>query len=460
MNMRIRALMPLLGACLAGGAHAASTATSIIITSPTKTVAANYLTLGLSAEHTDNVLRLESAPDSAWITGAVTDFHWSAGNHPRFSAELTGTGGYYHYQNKFYDPEVTGDGLAALAYQVIPGALTLLAEDNFTQARTNDVAPVTPDNRQNVNRITAGPELLLHPGGAQNLLLAQAFYELTDYANSPLDSDTVRGQLSLGRSLNARNAVNLTAAARKVSHSGNATFPDYQGQDYFLSWVATGIRTTLLVDAGYSSTRVDGADHVGSPLFRLNLARQLTPHSTAFLYAARAQVGAADAIFLDESLGGRDQSTSGYGITADPFKMDYLGAGYELDNGKLLLELRGSIGRERYSQTTIDDRNDHRVDADLTYRINSKWGAGLFGEYRRETFVNRADAHSDDQYYGAFVGVIFGSRLGLNVSALRAERRTNLGSVSYDETRVRAILSYTIVGTGQDAPTTMPRFVR
>ena len=460
MKTTIRVLMSSLGACLAGAAHAASPATAVILTSPTATAAANYLTLGLSEEHTDNVLRTASAADSAWITGAVTDFHWSAGNHPRFSADLTGTGGYYHYQNKFYDPEVNGDGLAALAYQLVPGTLTLRAEDSFTQARSNELTPVTPDNRQNVNRLTAGPELQLHPGGAQNLLLAQAFYELTDYANSPLDSDTVRGQLSFGHSLNAHNALNFTAAARKVDYAGNGTYPDYQGQDYFLSWVATGIRTTLLVDAGYSSTRVDGADRVGSPLFRLNLARQLTPRSTAFLYAARAQVGAADAIFLDQSLGGRDQSTSGYGITADPFKMDYLGAGYQLDNGKLVLDLRGSIGRERYSQTTLDDRNDQRVDADLTYRFNSRLGAGLFGEYRRETFVNRADAYSDDHYYGAFVGLVFGSRLGLNVSALRAERRTNLGPVSYDETRVRAILSYTIVGSGQQAPTTMPRFVR
>ena len=460
MNTHIRVLLPLLGACAAGAAHAASTATSTILTTPSRSDVASYLTLGLSEEHTDNVTRVESGADSAWITGAVTDFHWSAGNHPRFSAELTGTGGYYHYQNKFYDPEVNGDALGALAYQLIPGALTLIAEDNFTQARINELAPVTPDNRQNVNRLTAGPELRLHPGGAQNLLLAQAFYELTDYADSPLDSDTVRGQLSVGRSLSAHNALNLTAAARKVNYSGGGTYPDYQGQDYFLSWVATGIRTTLLADAGYSTTRVDGGRRTNSPLLRLNLARQLSPRSTGFLYAAHTQVGAVDAIFLDQSLGGRDQSTSGYGITADPFKMDYLGAGYQLDNGKLVLDLRGSVGRERYSQSTLDDRNDQRIDADLTYRFNSMVGAGVFGEYRRETFVNRADAHSADQYYGAFVGFAFGARLGLNVSALRAERHTNLGSVSYDETRVRAILSYTIVGSGQQAPTTMPRFVR
>ncbi|MCC7462929.1 MAG: hypothetical protein IT480_10775, partial [Gammaproteobacteria bacterium] len=338
--------------------------------------------------------------------------------------------------------------------------LRLRAEDSFTQARVNELAPVTPDNRQNVNRFTAGPELQLHPGGAQTLLLAQAFYERADYADSPLDSDTLRGQISLGRSLDARNAINLTAAARQVDYRGAGTFPDYRGQDYFLSWVASGIRTTLLVDAGYSTTRVDGADQVGSPLFRFNLARQLTARSTAFLYAAHMQVGAADAIFLDASLGGRDQSTSGYGITADPFKMDYLGTGYELDNGRLALVLRGSLGRERYSQTTLDDRNDQRINADLTYRFGSMVGAGVFGEYRHETFVNRANAHSTDHYFGAFVGFAFGSRISLNVSAMRAERSANLAIDGYDETRVRAILSYTIVGNEQQLPTSMPRFVR
>lgn len=458
MKTRILGHLPLLAACVAGAAHAATTQT--IVTQPGAAVTANYLTVGLSEERSDNIARVDTGAESAWTTGAVTDFQWSAGNHPRFAASLIGTGAYYHYDSKFFDPEFTGTGRGALSYQLVPSMLTLLADDSYTQARITDVAAITPANRQNVNRLVLGPELDLHPGGPQNLFMAQALYERTDYSDSPLDSDTRRGQVTVGRSIDARNLVSLNVAARKVSFSGNQPFPDYSGQDYFLSWAATGIRTTLILDAGYATTRVDGADRVDSPLFRLNIARRLTPRSTAFLYATRAQVSAADAIFLDAGLGGRDAGTSGYGITPDPFKMDYLGAGYEIDNGKLVIMLRGSVGRERYSQTTIDDRNDHQIEADLTYRFNSRIGLGGFAEYRSETFVNRNDANADDSYYGAFVGYALGSRLMLNVSAMRAERSADAGVTSYNETRARVILTYTVAGTGQEAPTTMPRFVR
>lgn len=458
MKMRILGSLSLAAVCAAGTAHAAATPT--ILTRPGAFTEPNYLTLGLSGERSDNIARVETDPESSWVTGAVTDFHWSAGNHPRFAADASGTGGFYHYQSEFFDDEFSGTANGTLAYQLIPNTLTLLADDWLAQARISELAPVTPSNRQNVNRLTVGPELQLHPGGAQNLFVAQALYERTDYQNSPLDSDTVRGQLSFGRSLDAHNVVNLTAAARQVSFSGNQPFPDYDGQDYFVSWVATGIRTTLIVDAGYSATRVEDADRVSTPLFRLNVARRLTPRSTGFLYATHGQAGSADAIFLDASLGGRDTGTSGYAVTSDPFKMDYIGAGYELDSDRLVLFLRGALGRERYSQSTIDDRNNRRVDADLTYRFNSRLGAGVFAEYRWETFVNRNDAYSNDRYYGAFVGFAFGHRLALNLSVLRAERSTDLGPVSYDETRGRAILTYTIVGTGQEAPTTMPRYVR
>jgi hypothetical protein len=460
MKTRIAGYLPLLAACFAGAAHAAATPT--ILTTPGGIATEpNYLTLGLSGEHSDNVTRVETNPESSWITGGVTDFNWSAGNHPRFAANVSGTGGYYHYQNNAFDPEFLGIANGTLAYQLMPSTLTLLADDSLTQTRINEFAPLTPTNLQNVNRFIVGPELSLHPGGAQNLLMAQALYERTDYQDSPLDSDTARGQLSFGRSLDAHNVVNLTAAARQVKFSGDQSFSDYNGQDYFLSWVATGIRTTLLLDAGYSTTHVDGSDRNDSPLFRLNIARQVSPRSTAYLYASHTLMGAADAIFLDSSLGGRDPGASSYANTSEPFEMDYLGAGYALDNGKLALELRGSLGRERYPQTDIDDRNDQRIDADLTYRFNSWLGAGAFAEYRWETFVNRNDSYSNDRYFGVFVGFALGSRLGLNLSALRAERSTDLGPLlSYDETRARAILTYTIVGTGQDAPTTMPRWAR
>ncbi|MCC7463420.1 MAG: hypothetical protein IT480_13285, partial [Gammaproteobacteria bacterium] len=112
MRTPIRALLPLLGACAASVAHAATPATSatpIILTAPTRSAAANYLSLGLSEEHTDNIRRVPGNADSAWITGAVTDFQWSSANHPRFSADLNGTGGYYHYQSQYYDPEVYGN---------------------------------------------------------------------------------------------------------------------------------------------------------------------------------------------------------------------------------------------------------------------------------------------------------------------------------------------------------------
>ena len=356
MKTRILNHLPLLAVCVAGAAHAAATQT--VVTRPGTAAAPDYLTLGLSEEHSDNIMRTETGAESAWTTGVVTDFQWSAGSHPRFAASLIGTGAYYDYQSRFFDPEFTGTAHGALAYELLADTLTLLADDSFTQARVTDVAAITPANRQNVNRIVLGPELDLHPGGAQNLLMAQALYQRTDYSDSPLDSNTVRGQVTVGRSIDARNFLSLNAAARDVSFPSN-TFADYRGQDYFLSWAATGIRTTLILDAGYSSTLVDGADRVNSPLFRLNVARRLSARSTAFLYATHAQVSAADAIFLDAGLGGRDAGTSSYGISPDPFKMDYLGAGYEIDNGRLVLMLRGSVGRERYSQTTIDDRNDH-----------------------------------------------------------------------------------------------------
>ncbi len=458
MHTRILGHLPLLAACLAGAAHTA--AAQSVVTRPGAAVPANYLVAGLSEEYSTNILRASAAEESAWTTGVVSDFQWSAGNHPRFAASLAGTGAYYHYQSRFYDSEFTGTANGSLAYELLSDTLTLLVDDSLTQTRVSELAAVTPDNRQNVNRLSAGPELRLHPGGAPNLLVAQGFYELTDYSEAPLDSDTVRGLLSVGRSIDARNLLSVNAAARDVGFDAASAFPDYRGEDYYLSWTATGIRTTLLLDAGYSSTRVDGAERVNSPLFRLNIARRLSPRATGFVYATHSQVSAADATFLDSGLGGRNAGTSGFGDNPDPFKLDYLGAGYQLDSERLTLAVRIAISRERYSQTTIDDRNDQQIEADVSYRLNSRVGFGAFAEYSAEEFVNRGNADADETMFGVFAGYAFGSRLALNLTAVRLDRSGDLGVASGDETRLRAMLTYTIVGTGQEAPTSLPRFVR
>ena len=72
MKTRILGHLPLLAACVAGAAHAAATQT--IVTRPGTAAAANYLTVGLSEEHSDNITRATTGADSAWTTGAVTDF--------------------------------------------------------------------------------------------------------------------------------------------------------------------------------------------------------------------------------------------------------------------------------------------------------------------------------------------------------------------------------------------------
>ena len=71
MKMHIRALLPLLGAGAAGAALAATSTTPTIMTSPSKSALANYLTLGLSEEHTDNVTRVVSGEQSQTIAEAT-----------------------------------------------------------------------------------------------------------------------------------------------------------------------------------------------------------------------------------------------------------------------------------------------------------------------------------------------------------------------------------------------------
>ena len=74
-----------------------------------------------------------------------------------------------------YDDEFLGGLDGTVYYRFIPERFAWSIEDNFAQIAVNGLAVDTPDNRQNLNYFTTGPDIIL-PLGARTALEVSGRY--------------------------------------------------------------------------------------------------------------------------------------------------------------------------------------------------------------------------------------------------------------------------------------------
>ena len=78
---------------------------------------------------------------------------------------------YRDYLDDTFDSEVVGNLVGNALVDIVEDRFTWTLEDTFGQSTQNQFAPVTPDNRENVNYLSTGPDFTLSFLGARNKLV-------------------------------------------------------------------------------------------------------------------------------------------------------------------------------------------------------------------------------------------------------------------------------------------------
>ncbi len=128
--------------------------------------AATLMTLDLGVEHTDNAGRSEVDPQSESIGTAGLGLDIDT-QRPRLSAEVGANLDYRRYLDDTFDPEVVGGVDANLGFALIPERIVWILEDNYGQISNNRLVADSPDNRQDFNYLSTGPDITLPLGHAQ-----------------------------------------------------------------------------------------------------------------------------------------------------------------------------------------------------------------------------------------------------------------------------------------------------
>jgi hypothetical protein len=392
------------------------------------------------AGQSDNITRSAVDPIDETIAAAGLRFSFDQ-RGARVEADLVGNLAYNDYLDDTYDSEVLGNIVGNASWELVQEHLRWLASDNFGQVLTDPFVPATPENRENLNYFSTGPEATFALG-SQTQMNAGARYSLTTYETSGFDSDGVLGQLGLERLLSKSSSLGLNVSWQDVSYDDAALNADYEEAEAFLRFSATGTRTYLRIDAGYNQINHDVDDSTDSgPLFRIDASRRVSARSRATLSAGHEFSGSGSAFASGQSGGDITLDPIGGRQTAQPFMLDHASLGWKLTRNRTEFGLSGSWNSQEYSDAPSLDQSFVTLEGSVSHDISPALNLQLDLSSTDGSF-EQAGVDYRDLTAGLSLRWRMSRRLSLRFSYDFTDRESDTAGAGYDESRIWLALAY------------------
>ena len=387
--------------------------------------------------HTDNATRVSSDEISDTI-GSIGGHIEVTRDGSRIDGRLRGAGSFRDYFDNTYNDDFLGSGAAELRIGLIGEAVTWSVDDTFGQVLSDAFTPSTPDNRENVNIFSTGPDIRLQLGRSTEMVIGGRYQDSNYQNSSSVDNERVSGDISLVRHTSPAVAWSLNVSASSVDFNG-AGNPGYDQREVFARMESRGTNQTLTADVGIGV--LDGGDQTDhTALVRINWIRQLSP-SWALELGALSEFGNADDQFVygvggGTELGGtQDVQLSGLAMRNDNARL-----ALRFVRPRTRLRLFGDIGQETYPDTIGQDRSRWSLGVEATRRLTAHLEATIELFHEDRDFDTGAGDDKTDRY-SARLDWRIGRSLFLGIEGRKEDRSGNT-NYSYDETIYLASLSY------------------
>jgi len=323
----------------------------------------------VEAGQSDNITRQAVDPIDETIAALGLRFSFDQ-RGSRVESDLVGNLAYNDYLDDTYDSDFLGNFVGNVSVELIPERVRWVVSDNFGQVLTDPFMPATPENRENLNYFSTGPEATFALG-SQTQMNAGARYSMTSYESSDFDSEGVLAQLGLERLLSKSSSLGLNVSWQDVTYDDAIVNADYDEAEAFLRFSATGARTHLRIDAGYNEINHD-LDNVSDsgPLFRIEASRRVSARSRATLDAGHEFSGSGSAFASAQGGGEITLDPIGGRQTALPFMLDHVRLAWRLNRNRTQFGLMGSWNSQEYSDAPILDQSFTNIGGSVAHDIS------------------------------------------------------------------------------------------
>jgi hypothetical protein len=278
-----------LNPCIPTGAGASDNAYESA--GPRTGTAGNTLDLGIDAGvgASDNIFEVAGPKTSEIMptAGLLLAAQRCTGS---LTGSVDGDFAYYDYARHSYSNDLYGRLDANLSMALVPERVSWVLNESFGQEALSPFDPLTPANRENVNVVSTGPDIVEHFG--QEFVRLGLRYAAVQYQKSPFDNQRPFGSFALGHELSADSTVSLNVDAEEVRFSNTTVNTDFDRREAYLRYEARGARTALALNLGAAQTTLNESWY-STPLVQLDLTRHLTRRMTLTLSGGEQQLDTA-----------------------------------------------------------------------------------------------------------------------------------------------------------------------
>lgn len=434
----------LLGTRLRAGVIALSTAAAGMGPLPTRAAMPGY-EIDVGVIESDNIQRVPSGGTDETIGVVNLGFTWHD-NRPWLDADIDAAVSHLNFFQHTYSDEFAGNALGALKINLAPELLSWGIADNFGQAPLDPLAPINPDNLENINYFRTGPTLSL-PLGQTAQLNVMGEYGRVTYQKSPLDSTVLTGGVGLLHHLSATSSISINATEESVRFDDDRLNPDYDTQTASVHFDAKGSRTTLAIDLGYSRLQFPGISE-GIPHALLDLSRRVSATSTIGLALGHEYSNVADSFLLVQGVGGATLNIVPVLADAAPFVANYGTLAWNFQRGRTTLGLSASYFRDSHPTDSALNNEQTVADAIAARQITPTVRLALTEHLVRWQF-DTSDETATTSDTALQLTWHLGSHLSVLVAYYLSKGSGNIPGFQYTENRVWLSIGY---GRAAEAP--------
>jgi hypothetical protein len=395
----------------------------------------------------DNIARDTESREDGTISRVGTAITFERDTH-RIRANVDGNIFYERYSDDLYDEDVIGGLTAALDIGIVPERFHWVTHENFGQIVSDPFVADTPDNRENVNFLTTGPDLLFHFGG-DNALTLSARYSGAQYETNALDSTQLSAAIAFAHELSSATQLSFNVSGERIEFDSESLTDDYDRQQMFVRYAAHGARTALTLDLGY--TQLDLGDEKPDGLLgRLQLRRQLSP-SASLSMSVGTQFSDSSSLFRQgqdaqgaSALGVRAETSDVIGVS-DPFRSEFAQVGFDFARQRTSFGLSIQRQDEKYETQSQLDRRTTTYSAYFSRHLGYTVDAGLSARKQVEK-IEALGFEDDDVQLGCFVNWALGRRVSLRLQYQHVDRDSSIFITNFVENQVGLFVSFFPLG--------------
>jgi hypothetical protein len=362
---------------------------------------------------TDNISRSATDERSETIRSVGAQFTVLEQTR-RLDADVTGDLAWMDYANDTYSDELIGSASGRVRLGLIGDHLDWVIEDRFGQVREDLFSAASPENRENVNNFSTGPDLRLSLGRVTSLL-ASARYTRVNYERSQADSERFGGTLAAERMLSSSARASLNVSAERIEPQDSGIDAQYKRTAAYARYALTGRRTSASFDVGANRVRGGGVGGTGL-LVRLDIGRQIGTYSRLQFNVGQEYTDSGSELGLRAGQPVTPQPGSDVVVqSSQPYTSRFARLGWDITGRRTTIGLSGGwTEQDREGGESTLNQQEVTVGLRATRQLGARTDIRAGVQYEMHDY-EQAGLDNDDLAYSLALTWNFARRAGLTL---------------------------------------------